>query len=284
VAVVVFVGSTAAAWQALPDDRPALDWRLVAVAALLVVPGAAMNAEEYRLSARIVGQEVPVPAALRVSIIAAAVNLLPVPGSVLVRTRALAQGGSSTTRAVSSTLAVGVVYLAVALVIVAVVQAPGSPGAATAVLLVGLAMFAGAAVVTRRLAGGPVGRVLGHLVAVEALSVLVKAVRLHLVIQALGFDPSFSQATSLAMATVAGSAIGIFPGGLGIRELLAALIAPAVDLPASVGLIGTSLERVIGLATLSVLSVAVLLAVRERPLDPGGAPTLPPAVPEPSDP
>ncbi len=283
-AVVLFVGSTAAAWQALPAGRPALDWGLVAIAALLVVPGAAVNAEEYRLSARIVGQDVSVPAALRVSVIAAAFNLLPIPGSVLVRARALAKGGSSTTRAVSSTLAVGVVYLAVAVVIVAVVQAPGSPATATAALVVGLAMFVGAALVTRRLADGPVGRVLARLVLVEALSVLVKAVRLHLVIEALGFEPSVVQATSLAMATVAASAIGIFPGGLGIRELLSALIAPAVDLPASVGLIGTSLERVIGLATLSVLSVAVLLATRERALDADGAPTLPPAAPEPSDP
>ena len=284
VAVALFVGSTAAAWQALPAGRPGLDWGLVAIAALLVVPGAVVNAEEYRLSARIVGQEVPVPAALRVSIIAAAFNLLPIPGSVLVRTRALARGGSSTTRAVSSTLAVGVVYLAVALVIVAAVQAARSPATAAAALVVGLAMFVGAAVVTRRLADGRVGRVLAHLVVVEVLSVLVKAVRLHLVIQALGFEPSVAQATSLAMATVAASAIGIFPGGLGIRELLSALIAPAVDLPASVGLIGTSLERVIGLATLSVLSVAVLLATRERPLEVDGAPALPAAAPEPSDP
>ena len=169
------------------------------------------------MSARIVGQEVPVPAALRVSIIAAAFNLLPIPGSVLVRTRALAKGGSSTTRAVSATLAVGVVYIAVALVIVAGVQAVEAPTTSAVALVLGLALFVGAAVATRRLADGPVARLLGHLVVVEALSVLVKAVRLHLAIRALGFDPSIAQATSLAMATVAASAIGVFPGGLGIR-------------------------------------------------------------------
>src|SRR3546814_1076329 len=141
-------------------------------------------------------------------------------------------------------------------------------------------MLAGAAVLVRRLAGQPMGAVLRRLVAVEAVSVLVKAVRLYLTIRALGFDPSIAQATSLSMATVAASAIGIFPGGLGIRELLSGLIAPAVDLPASVGLVGTSMDRVICLPTLSVLAGVVLFATRERPVDE----IADPVVPEPADP
>lgn len=279
-AVALFVGSTVAAWQALPAGRDDIDWSLVALAALLVVPGAVVNAEEHRVSACIVGQAVSRPAALRVSVVAAAFNLLPIPGSVVVRTRALARGGSSTARAVTSTLAVGVAYIAVALVIVAGVQVTRSPASAAVLAVCGVAMLAGAAVLVRRLADGPVGAVLWRLVVVEALSVVVKAVRLYLTIRALGFDPSIAQATSLSMATVAASAIGIFPGGLGIRELLSGLIAPAVDLPASVGLVGTSMDRVIGLATLSVLAGIVLLVTREGP----GVEISDPVVPEPADP
>lgn len=278
VAVVLFVGSTVAAWNALPADRGPIDWVLVSLAAALVLPGAVVNAEEYRVSARIVGQSVPMPAALRVAIIAAAFNLLPVPGSVLVRTRALAKGGSSTSQAVTSTLAVGIVYIGVALVIVAAVQVGASAGSAALLTLVGLGMLAGAAVVVRRVASGPVGALLRWLLAVEALSVAVKALRLYLTIRALGFDPSIAQATSLSMATVAASAIGIFPGGLGIRELLSGLIAPAVDLPASVGLVGTSMDRVIGLATLSVLAAIVLFVTRDREAAATASPAAPDAV------
>lgn len=281
VAVVLFVGSTVAAWRALPDDRGAIDWALVALAAALVLPGAVVNAEEYRVSARIVGQSVPMPAALRVSIVAAAFNLLPIPGSVLVRTRALAKGGSSTGQAVTSTLAVGIVYIGVALVIVAAVQVSASVASAALLALVGLGMLAAAAVVVRRIASGAIGAVLRWLLVVEALSVVVKALRLYLTIRALGFDPTLAQATSLSMATVAASAIGIFPGGLGIRELLSGLIAPAVDLPASVGLVGTSMDRVIGLATLSVLAAIVLFATRERT---SGAAAAPSTTSEPIDP
>jgi len=264
VAVVVFVVSTALAWRALPPAREPIDWWLVALTALLVAPGAWVNAEEYRVSARVVGQRVAMLPALRISIIAAAVNLLPIPGSVIVRTAALARGGSTTTQAVASTLAVGVAYLGVAMAIVSAVTL-SSPGTAAVLLAVGLGMVAGAGVLIHRLApAGTTARLLRDLVVVEALSVLVKAVRLLLTIQALGFEVSIVQATSLSMATVAGSAIGIFPGGLGIRELLSGLIAPAVDLPAAVGLVGTSFERVISLAALSVLAAAVLAASRER--------------------
>lgn len=38
-ALALFVGSTVAAWNALPADRAAIDWGLVALAALLVLPG-----------------------------------------------------------------------------------------------------------------------------------------------------------------------------------------------------------------------------------------------------
>jgi len=269
VALALFVGSTVIAWGALPADREALDLRLVAFAALLVVPGAVVNAEEYRVSARVVGQSVTMPAALRVSIVAAAFNLLPVPGSVLVRTGALTRGGSTPTKAVLSTLAVGVAYIGVALVIVGAVLVTSATGSAALLAVSGVALVATASVMVARLAPGATVSLLRRLVVVEALSVAVKALRLFLTVQALGFEVSFAQATSLSLATVAASAIGIFPGGLGIRELLSGLIAPAVALPASVGLVGTSLDRVIGLATLSVLAVIVLAATRERLPRPG---------------
>ena len=271
VALALFVGSTVVAWRALPADRAGIDWGLVALAGILVLPGAVVNAEEYRISAKVVGQSIPMLPALRVSVIAAAFNLLPIPGSVIVRTTALAKGGSSTAHAVTSTLAVGVAYIGVALVIVAGVQVGGAPASAAVLALAGLAMVGAAAALIRRLAAsGTTARLVRDLIAVEALSVVVKALRLLLTIRALGFDPSIAQATALSMATVAASAIGIFPGGLGIRELLSGLIAPAVDLPAAVGLVGTSFDRVIGLAALSVLAGVVLLATRERLPSAGG--------------
>lgn len=263
-AVTVFVVSTVAAWGALPEERAPVDPALIVLAALLVLPGALVNAEEYRVSARIVGQQVAMPAALRVAVVAAAFNLLPVPGSVLVRTNALTRGGSTTGDAVRSTAAVGIAYIGVALVAVGVVQAPGDAVSGVVLGAVGLAGLAVAGLMVRRMTGAGARSHMARLVGVEAVSVLIKALRLFLVVRAVGFDPDAVQAVSLSMATVAASAIGIFPGGLGIREVLAGFISPAVGLPASVGLLGTSVDRIVGLATLSVLA-AVVLAVTRAP-------------------
>ncbi|HEX4901583.1 MAG TPA: hypothetical protein VFV42_02170, partial [Acidimicrobiales bacterium] len=65
--LVLFLGSTVLAWRALPADRGGIDWALVAIAAALVLPGAVVNAEEYRISARVVGQSVGLLPAMRVA-------------------------------------------------------------------------------------------------------------------------------------------------------------------------------------------------------------------------
>ncbi len=272
VAVVLFVVSTVLAWRDLPEGRE-IDWSLVALAAALVPPGVVTNAEEFRVSARILEQTVTRRASLRVAVIASAFNILPVPGSVIVRTGALARGGATTRQAVGSTAAVGIAYVAVAVVLVGVVQVPYSASSATGLVVAGSAMFAAAGLVVHRLAPreSTVGLVRA-LLTVEAVSVTVKALRLLVTLRALGFDPTFAQAASISIASVAASAIGVFPGGLGIRELLAAAIAPTVDLPAAVGLAGTAVDRLVGVAVLSVLAVVVLTLVKEQRLvAPGGS-------------
>jgi uncharacterized membrane protein YbhN (UPF0104 family) len=270
VALVLFVGSTVVAWQSLPETEEGLDWTLVALAALLVLPGALVNAEEYRVSADVLGQDVPLARALRVSVIAAAFNLLPVPGSVVVRTGALTKGGSTTRRAVASTAATGLVYIGAALILAGAVQVQQGEGELALVLVAaisGVGLFVAALLLIARLTGHVPHRQMVRLTAVEFLSVTIKAVRLLLVISALGYELDLAQAASLSVATVAASAIGVFPGGLGIRELLAGVISPAIGLPVSVGLVGTSFDRVIGLATLSVVGAAVLWVTRSEEVE-----------------
>jgi hypothetical protein len=56
-------------------------------------------------------------------------------------------------------------------------------------------------------------------------------------------------------------AIGVFPAGLGITELLVGLLSPAVGLPAAVGLLSTAVRRIVELIAFSGL--AIVVAVRE---------------------
>jgi uncharacterized membrane protein YbhN (UPF0104 family) len=93
---------------------------------------------------------------------------------------------------------------------------------------------------------------------VEAAFVTVAAFRLLLVLRALGFRVSIAQAAALAVSIVVAAAAGFFPGGLGLRELLAAGMSPLVGLPAAVGVLATAADRIVALVVLSILSLVVL--------------------------
>ena len=49
---------------------------------------------------------------------------------------------------------------------------------------------------------------------------------------------------------IAASAVGFLPGGIGLREVIAAGLAPLVGLPASLGYLSAALDRVVGLTVL----------------------------------
>ena len=66
-------------------------------------------------------------------------------------------------------------------------------------------------------------------------AILVKAVRLYLVLVALGYEAGVTQALTLTLAAVVVTALGFFPGGLGAAEVLSAALSPLVGLSAAVG-------------------------------------------------
>jgi uncharacterized membrane protein YbhN (UPF0104 family) len=78
----------------------------------------------------------------------------------------------------------------------------------------------------------------------------VTGLRLYLVGLALGFNVTVAQAAALTVSAVLATATGFFPGGLGIRELLAAGVSPLVRLSSLVGIAVSAVDR---LGTLCVL-------------------------------
>src|SRR6202012_4641630 len=105
----------------------------------------------------------------------------------------------------------------------------------------GIAMLVACWQVVRRLeAPDGTAATLARIAAVETGLVLVQAVRLALVLRGFGVSISPAQAVALALSGVVAAALGIVPGGLGLREALATGIGPVVGLPASVSLIGTA--------------------------------------------
>lgn len=241
-------------------------WPIV-VLGLVVVPLASVaNGLEYAVAARIGGQRVPVGEALEVSVLSSAANLLPLPGAALVRVRAMRRGGSSYRRALATTVLVGGAWLATSLVLagglLSLRQAEDGQAAA-AVLVVGLVGTGATVVGVARLAPPGQARALAlALLAAEVLAVAVAALRFLLVLRALGLDVAVEQAVALTVAGVVASALGFVPGGLGLREALAGIIAGLVGLPAATGVLAAAVDRLVGLPVLALLATAVARPVR----------------------
>lgn len=264
-AAVAFVLMTVAAARAVPPLELTEGWPLLFLVGVVGVPLSMLaNAVEYVVSARIVGARVRLGEALRVTVLAMAANLLPLPGSLMVRTTALHGLGSGARRALGATAIVAISWVGVTGLIAGSLALAGiGLGFGLVTFLVGLLLTAGGlallsgSVERRRFPGLAVA-----MLTTEVATVALGAARFWLVLLALGFPADLSQAAALVIAGVAAAATGIFPGGLGIRELLAGVISPMVGLPAALGLLATAVNRLVEYAVL--LPVSLYLAIRKR--------------------
>ena len=267
-AALAFVAATALGVRALPPVEDP-QWGLLVIALVLAAPLTALvNGAEYVVTARILGYRIAVSEAIRVAVLASAANLLPVPGSIVVRAQALRRRGATTGRAVWATAVTGLAWIAVALAMAGALQATVEPSwIAAGVTALGVVCLAGVAVAVRAIAGGGRAGLTLALVAVEVGAVVVGAGRFLLVMHGVGIDAGARQALALSVSGVLAALIGIFPGGLGIRELLAGLIAPVVGLTASVGVVVSAVDRVVALPALAVMALAAAAARPTAPDD-----------------
>lgn len=229
--------------------------------ALIVVPATlAANALEYALSAAITGHRVGVVHALRVSLYATAANLFPVPGSAIVRVVALKRQGAGTGGAISSTAALGLIWLALSALGAGAwsVHAAGLEPTPIALTVAGIAMLTVALVLLRRYV--PASRRMTMTVLallVTAAKITVAAVGLMLAFRAIGFAGTIGQGYVITLSGALASAAGIFPGGLGLREVLASFLAPLVGVDGSLAFLAVALERLVGMGVYAVVSLGI---------------------------
>jgi hypothetical protein len=256
----------------------ALDWRWLALIAALVPVTLLLAGMEYQLCGRILGHRIQLSDALRISILSTSANLLPLPGALLVRTQALKLRGSQYGHAFSSTAALGGGWVATALLIAGGMQLSAGNWAVGLVFAAGGVLALSLTAALAQLARAPVRSTLIGIVILETVFVLVAAVRLYAALRGIGIDASATQAATLTIAAALASAAGIFPGGLGLRELIAGALSPLTSLPVAAGVLGAAVDRLVGLIVLSIATAAVLAtsgnrrpAERDYPGDTGGA-------------
>ena len=254
------------AWLAvglLPSDLAGFEWWPIAVMAALTVPAVALNGYEYLVTARLSGVKVGLLAAVRIAIYGTAANLLPLPGASLVRIEAMRRSGASLRRGTTVTAAVGLAWLAISLIAAGValipqglISLPPLGAGAAALLLSGAAL-------SRGRDRGQTARAVATVAAVELAFVATNAAKLWLAMTALGADPSIAAALSIGVSIAVAAATGFLPGGLGIREGLAAALGPLVGIEPSVAFLAVVIDRIVSLTVLAIIA-AVIFATGER--------------------
>lgn len=269
-AVVLFVAGTVLSYAQLPQSDAPVQPRWLLLVALIGVPlTILLNGAEYDASARLLGHRIPFLEAIRVSVLGTAANLLPIPGSFLVRVRGLARLGSTVGRAVSSTGITGMIWIGMTGLIAGASQlASGRIPLGAGLLTVGLGALLAVGVLLATSGTAAPSKALVYIAAVESGLVLISMLRQYFALRGLGVSISLAQAATLTLAGVLASAAGFMPGGLGLRELIAAAMSPLVGLPPTVGFVAAALDRLVGLVTLSPVSAALLVRyLLRRPIE-----------------
>lgn len=226
---------------------------------LLVLLGSVLstliNAMEYRLASRAASAEaVSLRHSLQIAVLGSAANLMPLPGAVMIRSQAMRASGVGGRASVASNVAVGLVWVGVASLVVAVALSPLSSLASLVFAVIATCgIFLGA-----RLAPHPRWFV-PRIVSLEFAFVVVGAVRAYGAFQALGQEVGVVEVVLIPVASAMGSALGLLPGGLGIREALAGLLGVMVGQDAAQVALAASLDRLVGLGSLAALAGLALV-------------------------
>ncbi|MCP4958947.1 MAG: hypothetical protein GY925_06705 [Actinomycetia bacterium] len=230
---------------------------LAAVSGVALIP---LNAAEYRLTSRLSGIDVGLASSVHTTILASAVNSLPIPAGAAVRIQGLREAGNSTRRAAASTGSVALLWLGISgLAAGASLLVLGDPGTALLFGGAGLVFTPAAGLLIKGLESG--SALLGRAVVVELLFVALATLRFLLVVKGVGIDIEVAQAVVIAGSSALASAVGVIPGVFGLFEGIAAGLAVVVGLPASAGFLATAILRLLSAATFGL--AALTLTVRK---------------------
>jgi hypothetical protein len=265
---VAFVVGCILAWQSLPTDLGTFEWWPLMIVAIIGVPlTIALNAVEYKEVAGLVGLRVGVTGATRTAVLGTAANMAPLPGALLVRWGDMTRRGSQWGASINANLVAGTIWLASSAATLAILTSREQG----IVFWVALALCLTSAFVSGllvRATGFSLVRV-SRLGIIEVGVLMVTALRALLIITAFALPGGFPTALAIASTYALSSFIGIFPAGLGLREVLSGVVVYPAAGGLSTGFIVSAVDRLIGLAVHAPL--ALLLSLGRN--DPGKAST-----------
>ena len=208
--------------------------------------------------ARSGGVHMPLGRATLLACHAGLAEALPIPGGAIVRSGALMAHGVSMVRSITLVTANAVLWIAISAAGAGLVILPYSTIGALSLIVIGGASVVG---ILAWLIWNAGLRIALYSLLHRITGVLLLAVRLFLTFQSIGVPLSFLKAFPVTLAMIAGSAASITPGGVGISEILAALIANVVQVVPAAAFVAVGLDRLLALQS---CGLAVLAAHARR--------------------
>jgi hypothetical protein len=269
-ALVLFVAISVFSFGSLPHGVHFHWWPFLAMVLVTTPLTVLANSAEFRVMGVINGHVIGWLASARLTVIAGAANLLPLPGGIVIRTQALRQRGSSYKHALAANAAAGLAWIGMGCLAIAALFIAGSDTRLVALLLVvaGVAALAGTFAILRSVDRSRSRRLLLQLVVVEAFTVLVSGTRIFLAFRMIGLTASAAQSVALTASQIIAAAVGIFPAGLGLREVLAGGIGSAVHLPLNQSVAATASDRIAAQIGLALLAGTMLIQERRQARSP----------------
>lgn len=267
---LLFAVAATVALLSLPDEID-LDYRYLLLALLVVPFDLLLTSLEIPILGRMSGTQFQARKAITLTISGALANLTPLPGSVAVRVNAVVQSGGAFRKAVRGNLAIGLVWISVSLVLGALAVSDQENSTWFFLLMLFGLVAVGLSLITMK--NHLSVSLMASLFVLEAAIILVGALRVYLAIGALGYEPSLDRAIVLTMSSILATATGVFPAGLGLSELFAALTAPLTGWVPSVAVVVMAVSRLIRLVGLAMASqiMAVFSSIRKQDtVDQGG--------------
>ena len=211
------------------------------------------NSIEFRAQGEMVSAELPLWECIKTTVNASIANILPIPGSVLVRIERLSRH-TSAKKAAGTTFVAGVSWVGTSFV-------AGSLG----LLLLGYLKFfiLSASLGSSLVVVGFLGfrqykvksSVFFRLVLSELLLVVFSTANFVLVCKSIGFDVEVSRSIVINMSGPIASSVGIFPSGIGVAEGVASGLGEIVGVPVEIGFLATALIRLLNFGGIFLIRI-----------------------------
>jgi hypothetical protein len=232
---------------------------LLTIAAIIVPLTIAYSALNMVVMAKAAKVRMSFWEGVRVTAYAQVAELLPIPGGAMVRTAALMKAGGKAGQSAELVIAFSLLWVACAACGAGIALRDNS----WPLLILG---GGGAAAVMATVVwiGFRFGAVLAAVALIlRILGLALTAWRLATSFAVIGVTVSFVSSFTFAFSTIAGSASSIAPGGLGIGESLAAILAEPAGVASSAAFLATALSRLTGVVVCMLFALGSLALQRQ---------------------